>query len=124
MAPHHHRQWHPHSTGIRHGRFSITNTIVSGNGSNGIQYSRPSGSPNANDTVDHVTARRNGFFGIAINPLNTTGGATLVSTSNSIVSNNVGGISAESSGAVLTVSDRNPEQHVAEYILCLQGQPD
>ncbi len=45
--------------------FVISNTIVAGNGSNGIQYVPQSGSPNVNGTIDNVTATNNGFFGIA-----------------------------------------------------------
>jgi hypothetical protein len=84
--------------------FVITDTIVSGNSTYGIQYAPPSGSPNVNGTIDNVTATSNGFFGIGINPLGATAGATVVSISNSTVSNNLDGISVETSAAALTVS--------------------
>jgi hypothetical protein len=87
--------------------FVITDTIVSGNGSYGLQYLPPGGSPNVNGTIDQVTATSNSFLGIGINPLNASGGATVVGISNSNVSNNANGISAENGGAALTVSIDN-----------------
>jgi hypothetical protein len=87
--------------------FVITDTIVTQNGTGGIQYLPTGGSPNVNGTIDQVTATSNGFFGIAVNPLNPTGGATIVGISNSTVSQNGGGISAENLAAALTVSIDN-----------------
>ena len=54
--------------------FVITDTIVTKNGTGGIQYLPTGGSPSVNGTIDQVTATSNGFFGIAVNPLNPTGG--------------------------------------------------
>jgi hypothetical protein len=83
--------------------FVITDTIVTGNGYDGIQYSPPSGSPNVDGTIDNVTATSNGSFGIGINPISATGGTTIVSISNSTVSSNVVGISGENLGVSLSI---------------------
>jgi hypothetical protein len=72
--------------------FTITNTNASNNGYVGILYAPPSGSPNANGVIDHVVANAN-QTGIYINTHSTTGGTTVATLSNSIVSaNNVTGI--------------------------------
>jgi hypothetical protein len=87
--------------------FVITDTIATKNGTAGILYLPTGGSPSVNGTIDQVTITSNGFFGIAVNPLNATGGATVVGISNSTVSQNGGGISAENLTAALTVSIDN-----------------
>jgi hypothetical protein len=85
--------------------FVITDTFVVGNGFDGIQYSPPSGSPNVNGTIDNVTAASNGFFGIGITPVHTSGGATVVSISNSTVSSNAEGIAAENVGVAVSIDN-------------------
>jgi hypothetical protein len=94
----------PHGTGILIQpttgtlAFTITNTNVSNNGNDGILYQPPSGTPSANGVIDHVVATSNDNNGINFNTSNTTGGATVATTSNSIASNNTNnGINAQNS---------------------------
>jgi hypothetical protein len=66
--------------------FSITSTIVTNDGGAGIAYFVSSGSPAANGVIDHVAATANPV-GISIEP-NATAGSTVITISNSVVSNN------------------------------------
>jgi hypothetical protein len=83
--------------------FTITNTIVSNNGSIGINYQPPSGSAQANGVIDRVVATSNDY-GIAI----IGSGSTAVAISNSIASNNNNdGILIANGAAALTASIDN-----------------
>jgi hypothetical protein len=66
---------------------AITKTTVSNNGWAGLDYLPPSGSPTVNAIFDRITATANDF-GIGVISNNTSGGATSVSLTNSIASNN------------------------------------
>jgi hypothetical protein len=82
--------------------FAITNTILTNNGSDGIQYSPPSGSPFTNGVIDRAVATGNNsgieFF---------VSGSADVAISNSIASNNrLTGIFA-GGGNALTLSIDN-----------------
>jgi hypothetical protein len=66
--------------------FTITNTIVANNGVTGVLYQPPSGSPNANGVIDHLTANANVGDGIDISTGSASGGTTVISISNSIFS--------------------------------------
>jgi hypothetical protein len=83
--------------------FVITDTILLANGTDGIQYSPPSGSPNVNGTIDNVTTAGNGFYGIGIIPIHATGGAAVVGISNSTVSSNSDGIVAQNLGVTVSI---------------------
>ena len=67
--------------------FTITNTTASNNSFAGILFLPPSGSPSANGVIDHVVADAN-QYGIDINVISATGGANVVTVSDSIASNN------------------------------------
>jgi hypothetical protein len=88
--------------------FTITNTTASNNGNVGISFFPPlGGSPSANGVIDHVVADANGY-GIGIDPTFATGGAIVVTISDSIASNNsVQGIVAGTGSATLKVSIDN-----------------
>jgi len=89
--------------------FVITNTILSNNGVDGILYQPPSGTPSVNGVIDHVVVTGS-LNGIVFNTLNTTGGATVTTISNSIASNNSDGIyaiNASGTPETLTVSIEN-----------------
>ena len=80
--------------------FTITNTTVANNGTSGIAYVPPSGSPTSNGVIDHVVANSNGSYGIVIDTSAPGGGATIVSVSNSIASGNGNaGIFVDDSGS-------------------------
>jgi hypothetical protein len=70
--------------------FTITNTTVANNEGNGVVYQPPSGSPSANGVIDHVVANANNF-GISVDTILASGGMIVVTISNTIASNNVGG---------------------------------
>jgi hypothetical protein len=85
--------------------FTITNTTASNNGYTGIFFFPTSGSPSAKGVIDHVLADAN-QYGIAFDP--GSSGSTVVTVSNSIVSNNsVGGILAANGPGTLKVSIDN-----------------
>src|SRR5258708_904338 len=84
--------------------FTITNTIVSNDGNEGIAYVPPSGSTHTVGVIDHVVASHNPTIGILIATTN-GGGATTVGISNSIASGNfIYGIDLESGSGPLTIS--------------------
>jgi hypothetical protein len=86
--------------------FSITNTTVSNNGEDGVQYIPPSGSPSATIVIDHVVATANGN-GIVVDTRITSGG-TAVAISNSVASaNGNSGLAAINNLGPLTVSIDN-----------------
>ena len=88
--------------------FTITKTTLSSNYLNGIIYLPPSGSPSANGVIDDVVADANGS-GIFINMLLTSGGSTVVTISNSILSNSGNGFVAfaQAGGGTIKVSIDN-----------------
>jgi hypothetical protein len=67
---------------------TIVNTTASNNGNAGIVYLPPSGSPSANVIIDHVIADANNSDGILVYLLNTSGGTTSVSISDTVASGN------------------------------------
>jgi hypothetical protein len=88
--------------------FTITNTTASNNGATGILFLTPSGSPSANGVIDHVVADANHFDGVSVDARFTTGGAIVVTVSDSIASNNGSqGIFAGNGSAPLKVSIDN-----------------
>jgi Right handed beta helix region len=67
--------------------FAITNTTVSNNGQNGIYYAPNGNGPvSASGLIDHVIATANEYGIVVYFP-----GTTILSVSNSVVSNNSGG---------------------------------
>jgi hypothetical protein len=104
--------------------FTITNTNVSNNGYTGILYAPPSGSPNANGVIDHVVANAN-ENGIYINTHSATGGTTVATLSNSIVSaNTITGIwVVNSSSSTLKVSIDNLNASGNETGINASGTP-
>jgi Right handed beta helix region len=87
--------------------FLIANTIVSHNGFAGINYQPPSGTHSANGVIDHLVATEN-MNGIFVDPLNTSGGFSAITISNSISSNNrATGAFLNNGGSTLTVSIDN-----------------
>jgi hypothetical protein len=86
--------------------FTITNTTASNNGNVGISFLPASGSPSANGVIDHVVADANSS-GIVVNPGAATGGSIVVTVSNSIASNNGGGIIASGTSGTLKLSIDN-----------------
>jgi len=88
--------------------FTITNTTASNNGATGILFLTPGGSPSANGVIDHVVADANHFDGVSVDARFTTGGAIVVTVSDSIASNNGSqGIFAGNGSATLKVSIDN-----------------
>ena len=67
--------------------FLISNTIAADNGNVGIFYYPPSGNASVNGVIDHATTTNN-TDGIAIFALHATGGAVVVTISNTTASNN------------------------------------
>jgi hypothetical protein len=104
--------------------FTITNTNVSNNGYTGILYAPPSGSPNANGVIDHVVANAN-ENGIYINTHSATGGTTVATLSNNIVSaNSITGIwVVNSSSSTLKVSIDNLNASGNETGINTSGTP-
>jgi len=86
--------------------FTITNTTASNNGGTGILFLTSSGgSPSVNGVIDHVVADANHFDGVSVDSRFTTGGAIVVTVSDSIASNNGSqGIFAGNGSATLKVS--------------------
>lgn len=84
--------------------FAITNTAFSNNAI-GIAYEPPSGSTNANGTIDHVIATdaNQGGSGIAFVTVNAAGGRLVAAITNSITSNNGAGVLAENDGSPSTI---------------------
>jgi len=71
--------------------FAISNTTASNNGNAGMIYAPPSGSsPGTSGNVDDVIANAN-KHGIVVSSALATSGGTLVTVSNSMVSDNVSG---------------------------------
>jgi hypothetical protein len=99
--------------------FVISDTVVIGNGSDGIQYVPQSDSPNVNGTIDNVTATGNSFFGIAINPLGATVGTTIIGISNSTVSTNGAGISAENQKVTVSIDNVTVANNGADGIFAI-----
>jgi len=80
--------------------FTISNTTASNNNGIGIYYFAPSGSPNAIGVIDHVMTNGNNSDGMGFDTLNTSGGITSVTVSNSIASKNLAdGIFAQKSAS-------------------------
>jgi hypothetical protein len=77
-------------TGSNFFNFAITNTAASNNGTDGILYSPPSGSPTVKGAMDHVVTTANSNGGIVISAQNATGGSAVVTISNSIASGGTG----------------------------------
>jgi hypothetical protein len=86
--------------------FFVTNTIVSNNGSAGIAYFPPSGTPSANVVLDHIVATAN-LFGVSVGSGFTSGGSTVAAISNSVVAANTIGLFAGNGPGPLTFSIDN-----------------
>jgi hypothetical protein len=85
--------------------FAITNTTVANNGFAGVYYTTPSGSPTVTGVIDHAVATAN-QYGIGVGAAGT--GATHISVSNSVASNNVStGLITQTSSTSLTFSIDN-----------------
>jgi hypothetical protein len=81
-------------------RFTITNTTVSNNTANGVEYFPPTGgSATANGVIDHVIATAN-YTGITIDTSLASSGTAIVTVSNSVASNNLNqGVNTNAGGA-------------------------
>jgi hypothetical protein len=104
--------------------FTITNTTASNNGATGILFLTPSGSPSVNGVIDHVVANAN-QYGVFINSFNATGGTTVATISNSIVSDNsqVGVLVSNSGPAVSKVSIDNVSASSNGFGVGTSGNP-
>jgi hypothetical protein len=87
--------------------FAITDTTVSNNGGDGINYEPLSGaSPTTKGIIDHVVATANGNFGISFETAGTSTPA-VATLSNSVVSDNGTGIGVDNGSGTLKLSIDN-----------------
>jgi hypothetical protein len=88
-------------------KFLITNTTATNNAFIGLGYAPPSGSPSADGVIDHVVTTGNGA-GIIADARGTSGGATVLTVSNSTMSaNSAHGIAVGNGAGTFKVSIDN-----------------
>jgi hypothetical protein len=82
----------------------ISNSDASNNSDAGIRFLPPSGTTiTARIIIDHVIATKNGSAGVSINAFNTSG-TTVAGVSNTVASNQIGGVGFEFAGPNLTAT--------------------
>jgi hypothetical protein len=86
--------------------FSITDTIASYNGGDGIYYLPPSGSPITTGIIDRVVASSENV-GISFDTTHASGGGLNVAMSNSATNHNSGGVFVSNGSVPATVSIDN-----------------
>ena len=73
--------------------FAITDTTSSNNGFDGIEYV-PTGTPTVRGVIEHVFSNDNTDEGVRLDSSGTTGGSSIVTVSNSVLTNNEFGLDA------------------------------
>ncbi len=103
----------------------ISNVIASDNGYAGVAY-YPSGNPSVTGEIDHVTAVNN-QIGLTFDSVNASSGSAAFAVSDSVASNNAGGINVDgvAASAALTVSvDKSSMSGNSDYGLAAQDTPN